>query len=135
MKNNLVKLAFILPGLLILSWGAFYHFSIQSWSSITLPITGYDPRNLLSGHYIQYEIQWNKIDCNEVFKGSCPKANFAGRNRFYVPESNAKKLDELLARNSNNEQFSIVYAYKLGEKAIAKKLLINNIVWSEYLKQ
>ena len=48
----------------------------NSGVDIKLPVMGYDPRDLLSGHYIQYQIDWEKADCNQFEDSVCHKDNF-----------------------------------------------------------
>lgn len=43
---------------LTLSWGRM-EYLLQIKEKYVVPIVGYDPRDLLSGHYIQYRIEWN----------------------------------------------------------------------------
>ena len=43
---------------------------------VTVRIAGYDPRDLLSGHYIAYTIDWENTDCGQFENGICPKEAF-----------------------------------------------------------
>lgn len=72
MKNNAFILL-LLPVVGIGAWMLYLASFTQSAEIITLPVRGYDPRNLLSGHYIQYQIDWERADCNQSnWKGSVP---------------------------------------------------------------
>ena len=101
---------------------------------------GYDPRDLLSGHYIQYQIDWDSTDCSQFRNGQCPEKDFCkearwGRQcRFYIPEDKARDLDELFRkRNDTDTKFEVVYSYRPGQKAVAKQLLINGQDWRNAL--
>jgi len=111
---------------------------------VTVKIEGYDPRDLLSGHYIAYTIDWDKTDCKQFPQQICPKEDFFNiakqtfwRNsfRFYIPEQYAQELDDTLRNNSEkNNVFEIVYSYAPGLLPLAKRLLINGKDWREYLR-
>ena len=86
---------------------------------------GYDPRSLLSGHFLTYRVlypsqtkeicptdfrpsvyvclktkgvSFKKVPyCKPFIKGECVLGRFkAGIERFYIPEKDAKKLDKKL---------------------------------------
>ena len=66
-------LAVIIPvlGLLVLIGRAEY--AVRSGESWLIPITGYDPRDLLHGHFLRYQFQfnWQGIDtCGSSFERS-----------------------------------------------------------------
>ncbi|MBP5404229.1 MAG: GDYXXLXY domain-containing protein [Elusimicrobiaceae bacterium] len=140
MKNKLLALSFAIPFLCLLAWTLHLTWQRSHGLEITVPVTGYDPRDLLSGHYIQYEIDWAQADCTQFPGGKCLRENFCkkarwGRQcRFYIPETDAKRLDNLF-RKRNNEtlKFEVVYSYTPGQPAIAKQLLINSQDWREYI--
>ncbi|MCL2673143.1 MAG: hypothetical protein FWF01_01990 [Alphaproteobacteria bacterium] len=92
---------------------------------VVVAITGYDPRDLLSGRYIEYVIDWDNTDCSQFSDAVCPKDEFPQRSRFYVPEAYADNLDRLFASRGQELQFAVVYAYARGHRPVAKELLIN----------
>ena len=47
-----------------------------SLPEVTLRISGYDPRDLLSGHYIVYTIDWDDTDCKQFKDRQCPISEF-----------------------------------------------------------
>ena len=141
MNRKFIGIIFGLPILALAFWGAILRIQMNSGFELKLPITGYDPRDLLSGHYIQYQIDWNKVDCTLFEEKECPEDNFCvegrwgGRQcRFYIPEEYAKKLDNLFRKkNSEDLIFEVVYSYKKGFNPIAKELLINGKKWNEFM--
>lgn len=140
MKKYLLAVLF-LPFIFLLGWVLFLTATRNSGAEITVSITGYDPRDLLSGHYIAYQIDWERTDCTQFVNKICPKDEFCkegrwGREcRFYIPEDKAKDLDNLFARrNQNNLKFEVVYSYLEGRTPMAKRLLINGNNWQEYMR-
>ena len=96
---------------------------------------GYDPRDLLSGHYIRYRIDWDKTDLQQFENKSFTKQDFVDSlnktsYRFYVSERHAKYLEKLLmetwnVKEENKKKIEVVYSYKKGKHPIAKKLLVD----------
>jgi hypothetical protein len=125
----------------MLGWTAWLYAQKTNGKEVKVAITGYDPRDLLSGHYIQYTIDWEKTDCSQFAGKICPRDEFCkqkkwGREcRFYIPEANAKQLNTLfLQRNSTDMVFEVVYSYNKGFEPLAKQLLINGQDWHYSIK-
>lgn len=140
MKAKILAICFALPFVCLLIWTLSLSWHHQQGTAIKVPITGYDPRDLLSGHYIQYQIDWDHTDCTQFPQQLCPHQDFCkaarwGRQcRFYIPERHARALDNLFRqRNNEDMKFEIVYSYTPGRQAMAKRLLINGRDWWESL--
>lgn len=143
MKKYLLLIFLAIPWFCLLGWTIYLNTTKNSGTEITVAISGYDPRELLAGHYIAYVIDWENTDCSQFPEKVCPKKrNFCkkvfthrgAQCRFYIPEKDAKTLDDLLLhKNKNDLKFEIVYSYKKGRMPMAKKLLINGNDWREYL--
>ena len=140
--NNKIYLLFLFvaPLLCLMVWTGSLYMQRSNGVDIKVAVTGYDPRDLLSGHYISYTIDWEKTDCAQFPDGVChtdafcKEMSWRGRQcRFYVPEQYARSLDTLF-RNRNNEDmvFEVIYSYSKGHKAIAKQLLINGKDWHDF---
>ena len=136
MKKPFLAVALFLPLVCLLGWTLFLSFSQHISGEVKVSVMGYDPRDLLSGHYIAYQIDWDKTDCSQFRGGKCPSEEFCherrwGRQcRFYIPEEHAKKLDDLFRHRSlTGTQFEVIYAYRPGHKPMAKELLINGKPW------
>lgn len=131
--SKLKVLFLFLPFIGLACWMMYYINFIQSSYEVILPITGYDPRNLLSGHYIEFNIDWSRANCNQAdWNGTCQKDAFSGVNRYYVPENKAVSIESII--NKENLSSEIVFAYQKDEKAIVKDLLIEGKTWQEYLQ-
>ena len=141
MKSKLLAGVLLTPFFILILWVAFLCYQRHGGMDVTVAVTGYDPRDLLSGHYIAYQIDWDKTDCKQFPNAVCPKNDFCvearwGRQcRFYIPEKYARRLDRLFwNRREENLTFNIVYSYHPGKKAIAKTLLINGRDWHDFVK-
>ena len=138
MNKKLWIAALALPWVCLLVWTLSLTVQRFRGSEVTVRVMGYDPRDLLSGHYIAYEIDWEHTDCTQFANGICPQEEFCkearwGRQcRFYVPETQAQRLDKLF-RQSGENRFEVIYAYKPGQTPIAKQLLINGKDWQNQL--
>ena len=141
MNKKILALLLFAPLIALCSWTASLYARQAAGREVRVAVRGYDPRDLLSGHYIRYTIDWGRTDCGQFFNGVCPRNEFCkearwGRQcRFYIPEANAKELDGLFRRrNSTNMLFEVIYSYKKGSEPLAKQLLINGKDWRESLK-
>lgn len=135
-----------LAGLML--WTGYIEYQSRTLPEVTVPIQGFDPRSLLSGHYISYRIDWKKTDCRQFAENKCPTddefydydsayswGGYYGQHRFYIPQEKAKDLDNMFLKSTQNgDVFEVVYAYKKGFQPIAKRLLINGNNWQEALK-
>lgn len=138
-KKRLILL--IIPYVVLLFWIIFLFVQKMSGYNVILPIQGYDPRDLISGHYIQYQIDWKQSDCSQFEGNKCPKNDFCishrwGRQcRFYVSEKYAGKLDKLFRQRNENLRFEVIYSYQKDKQAMAKELLINGKNWLDFIKE
>lgn len=142
MKKYILLVFLFIPCFCLLGWTIFLNSTRNTGTDIKVSVAGYDPVELLAGHYISYQIDWENTDCNQFPNKVCPKNNFCKENkwnrgtrqcRFYVPEKDAKSLDELLRNQTkNNVKFEVLYSYKKGHAPIAKQLLINGHDWHKY---
>ena len=124
----------LLPFIVMCVWALNYDRIIRDGKEVVLPITGYDPRNLLSGHYIEFQIEWVKANCYQAdWNGTCPRAAFTDISRYYIPESSARTLERFV--NSDSVKTEIIFAYKNGKRPLAKQLLIDGQPWQNYLNK
>lgn len=141
MKTKILAVCFTLPFVCLVVWTLCLTWQRNHGTEVKVAVMGYDPRDLLSGHYIQYQIDWDKTDCTQFENNICPKENFCregrwGRQcRFYVPEEYAKQLDELFRKRNNPQTtFEVIYSYTPGQGAMAKELLIGGKNWRESVR-
>lgn len=144
MKKYLTLILTAIPVVLLACLTLYLAIVRSQLPEVTVRIAGYDPRDLLSGHYIAYTIDWQQTDCKQFEGAVCPEQEFYraaangswGRQyRFYIPEQYAGVLDHTFRQSSTNgDIFEVVYGYAPGFTPRAKKLLINGREWQQYLK-
>ena len=143
MQKLKIIAALTFPILVLVLWVIFLTVKSMMLPEVTVRIGGYDPRDLLSGHYIAYTIDWAKTDCSQFEDKICPEKEFKsyatkafwGRQfRFYIPEQYAHELDTMFRNGSGNHVFEVVYKYAPGVKPLAKDLLIDGKPWQEVIK-
>lgn len=60
-RKALAALAF--PGIYLLGWCLYLSATIAGGTIVQLPVEGYDPRDLLRGHYIRYRLSQGSASC------------------------------------------------------------------------
>lgn len=148
-KKIILIIALLFPILFLLQLTAYKKHILESGYEVTLPVTGYDPRDLLSGHYITYTVDYGvtplcndraqiyegyiclntktfspqpESGCQHFIRGVCKYGHFdAGIERFYVPEDKAAILDKKVREN----KASIIVSIMPNGHAQVKDLLIN----------
>lgn len=99
---------------------------------VRVAVRGYDPRDLLSGHYLNLQTNWEKTDCSQFEGNICPKEEFLDIYKFFIPEDAAENLDSIISRNSDNLTFELGFKYKKGKKPLLKDLWIDGQKWSKW---
>lgn len=135
MKNKLLLSVLLVPVICLFIWNCFLWYDKESGTEITVRISGYDPRDLLSGHYIRYTIDWDKTDLHQFENKFVTKDDFVDSlnktsYRFYVPEKHAKYLNKILmeswyVKEEDKKKIEVVFSFTKGKHPIAKKLLLN----------
>lgn len=150
--------AIAFPIVLLLAFMLHKQRVVSQGARVVLKITGYDPRDLLSGHYLIYNVEYgvNAVctsdtnlaeayvclgdgtfrfgsvrDCGLAIAGKCENSRFvAGIERFYVPQENAQELEKhVMGKNA-----SIELAIKNGRAQVVD-LLIEGKSWREKIKE
>jgi len=134
MKNrSLLLLALFSPLLVLTIWAAELEIRYIMSPKVLISATGYDPRDLLSGHYLNLRLDWNNTDCTQFEGNICDKKNFNKRYRYYLPEKEAKALDKVLARQ--NLGLLLEFSYTQGREPILRNLFIENLPWKEWTQK
>ncbi len=153
-KENKLKMALAIPILCLLLLVGYKKYILSYGHEVKLPIIGYDPRDLLSGQYLVYTIDYgvkvcsdksgrkdafvclsNKTfaynkskNCKVFIKGECYRGRFsAGIEKYFIPEKRAKKLEDLI----RDKKAHIILSVTKSGVAQIKELLIDNKPWSE----
>ncbi len=123
-KYGYIALVF-LPIIALLFWVAMIEVQRGQGKEVVVRLRGYDPRDLLSGHYIQYWLDWDKTDCSQFENNVCPIFSFERVGRYYVPEDKALLLEKLIRDNGAE----MIFSYQKGMKPLVLKLLVNGEPW------
>lgn len=149
------KILLYVPVITLLLWLVSIQMALDTAERVVLPVEGYDPRDLLSGHYLQirtrYPIRTDAnasgqklffcFDNSRLFlkKPDRCKVFIAGENRygrfsdgvdrFYVPEDKAEPLERLLREGSRKAE--IVLSVDRNGSAYATDLLFDGKSWKE----
>jgi uncharacterized membrane-anchored protein len=154
--KKMLVMALLFPILALAALTAYREYVFSYGDEVTLPISGYDPRDLLAGHYLTYRIDYG-IDgicsppsaqqttgfvclepkvfsysapksCSKLIRGVCNYGRFeAGIERYYVPENQAKRLEEQIRAKTA----SIVLSVTHHGEAQVKDLLVNGQSWKK----
>jgi uncharacterized membrane-anchored protein len=151
MSNRWIWLALALPLACIVLAVARAELFVQRAQELSLPIQGYDPRDLLQGHYLQFRLAVSTAHgaeacasgecclclmrvqgqlpadtsvstCREA-RGACSAAlplSAAERSwRFYVPESQARELEQALrAAHAEGRAYAVLAIERSGEARV-----------------
>lgn len=96
MKKQISILLLTIPAIILLGWLGMLHFPYVSAPKVTIAVSGYDPRDLLSGHYLNLRLDWDKTECKQFADNICPKERFKENYRYYLPEEEAKAAEKEL---------------------------------------
>lgn len=116
-----------LPVIILLMWVTTVVFERNMGREVIVRISGYDPRDLLSGHYINYTLDWLRTDCKQFKHDICPVDEFDTVGRFYVAQDKAQALDRDIQDRNNTAE--LVFSYKEGIKPYVIRLLLNGQEW------
>jgi len=130
MKKYFVLLVLLFPAFFFMAWIGVLVNRVDQAQLVEVPITGYDPRDILRGHYLRY-----RIDSRSFYRSDYPDCQLptGSNNRYFIPEKESAQLDSLFRQNQH--RFSIVFSCRKGHKAIAKELLIDGRDWRDVIKE
>ena len=151
--KSFLIIALLFPIITLLTLTSYKKHLLESGYVVTLKVSGYDPRDLLSGHYLIYTVDYGMndlcrnystiqsayicldtktfsvmpdISCKHFIAGTCNYGRFeAGIEKFYIPEEKAVMLDKKI----RGKQASIVISVSPGGHAQVKDLLIDGKSW------
>ena len=154
-KRKTLIVSLVSPIVALVLLASYKKYVSESGAEVRLPIDGYDPRDILSGHYLVYRIDYGIAgicedrsrqgeayaclepkgfsyekpeSCKLLIQGSCHYGRFeAGVEKFFVPEEKAKQLETMI----RSETAEIMLSIPLNGKAQVKDLLINGRPWDE----
>ena len=107
--KRLYMAAVIFPILTLAGWVGFLQYSLWHQPRVQIAVSGYDPRNLLSGHYLSLQLDWDKTDCRQFSGAVCPQERFRDRYVYYVPETDARALERLIAEGKHRIELRFAF--------------------------
>jgi uncharacterized membrane-anchored protein len=156
LHRNFLIFAILFPVLLMFALMVYKQRIVSQGTRVILKISGYDPRDLLSGHYLLFRVNYGVTpgcndheaepayvcltkqtfeygepkDCAVAIAGICQSGRFvAGIERFYVPQENAFELE----KHVRGKDASIELAIKNGKAQIVD-LLIEGQSWRKKIE-
>lgn len=135
-KRKFLIATVLLPVVFFVAWITSLEMqSIWKTQEVKIAVKGYDPRDLLSGHYISLRVDWANTDCQQFADKSCPLDGFDAVYRFYMPEQEAQQLDKEIRQQGDLLKMKLVFLYAPQQAPSLKNLMINGATWQEYLNQ
>lgn len=152
MKKRMLALG--IPCFVLLVMAAYHQVLIMTAPEHEFEIEGYDPRDLLSGHYLQFRVKYptdikceqpqpasmcvspsvrlmtgnNFEGCRQWINGICNYGIFSDNlTRFYIPADRAAVLEAAIQKG----RATVKVAVSQGN-AVIKDLLINGKSWREF---
>lgn len=137
LKKYTYPLLVFTPAIILLIWLGIILCQIYGGNKVNVRIQGYDPRDLLSGRYIRYTLDWKNTDCTQFADNLCPENEFSKYKltygRYYVPENLAKPLEKALADRNNKAE--LIFSYQKGKQPFILSLSVNGKEWKKSLLQ
>jgi len=132
MRNKYLLITWLVLPIVVLT-GLIINLEINlhSEKTVIVRMLGYDPVDLLSGHYLHLQPDWSKTDCHQFELNICPSERFAYTYRYYLPEFDAVKIDRLI--RYKNPKIDMVFTYQGQSNPLVKGLLIDGKNWQDWL--
>lgn len=132
MKKHFLITALTFPVVLM---GAVmgYHGYMSSFDEVEIAATGYDPRDILAGHYLNLQLDWNKTDCTQFSGNVCPKKEFDKVYNFYISRQSAITLEA--AVNNRDNDVKLLFSYRQGKKPQLTNMKINGISYEKFVEE
>lgn len=178
MSKSMKYALLFLPILALAGLTLLHEYRRSTGTVWTVPIAGYDPRDMLRGHYLQYQFEWDLTGPGSCSGEDCalctdeperfnPPARLVPRNeagvcasfisvstapfnpadgiyiagardnltRYYVPESEALRLQTLLAQGDEAPEFSIALRVTDTGTAYIDTLYVDGEPLEEWLRR
>ncbi|MCB1180293.1 MAG: GDYXXLXY domain-containing protein [Leptospiraceae bacterium] len=135
MKKNLFVISILIPILALFFLTIKKAYTVSSGEKFELNIAGFDPIDLLSGHYVTYRVDYGfdpcypdevqcicveknsfttyatecgSFDCKNFIKGKCIKGRFkANLEKYFIPEDKAEEIDRIVRIGKSRVRFSL----------------------------
>ena len=160
MRNKIIACAFALT--VLFGWAIYHTVNSNIGQIVEIKVSGYDPRDLLSGHYLTYTVDYDNFkhaDCRNfqsepavylclaigklsakkpadclAVKGICRYSRFvAGIERFYIPQDYAPKLDAALRAGKHDAKIKVLITR--GGKTYVKDMFFDGISAKDFARR
>lgn len=131
-KKVWLGLALAFPIITLSAWTWYVEEGIKNAPEMTIRAEGYDPRSLISGHYLYLRLNWQDTDCTQFDDDLCHPNRFESVYKYYIPEDVAPQLDKAVRKK--NVKVDLVFAYPENKNPYLKRMMINNEPWKDWLK-
>lgn len=156
------KILLALPVVAWTVWALAAQFGAMDGTRVVLPVRGFDPRDILAGHYLAVGADYSgfenecaaenksgdaffcpdartvrmgrNAECAGFIRGWCASGTFRdGAERFYIPEKSAVALDKAV----RDEKLSPQIVLNVGKDGAARPvdLILDGVPYREYLKR
>jgi uncharacterized membrane-anchored protein len=159
MKNFMRIILLALPLMIVAGWAGYHEVNSRIGTEVIFKVRGYDPRDLLAGHYLTYEVVYDppimkcennkpvfaclatgevssELDeeCEVSLRGTCYWGRFRGNiERFYVPEAYARDLDRALRFEEVDAKIKVFVTNK--GVGYVKEMYFNDLTADDFLAQ
>lgn len=136
LKRNLFIASLVFPIAVLFVWIGWMEYDIRCSSEVRISAEGYDPRSLISGHYLSLRLNWQKTDCNQFPQQVCERSRFDSVYKYYLPEDDAQYMDTFILqaeRESKEVNIELVFAIRAGKRPYLKNMLVNGQPWEQWL--
>lgn len=134
-KNKKLFAALVFPIAVLAVWTGWLQYNQRAViRRVTVSVSGYDPRDLLSGHYVNLQPDWKNTDCSQFVDNVCPQKDFKKFYIYYLPEQDAPFLEKLMQRQKHRPKTDLVFVYGFGKEPVPENLLIDGEDWQTGLQ-
>ncbi len=121
------------PVIILAAWCGVLHYQNTTSQTVKIAVQGYDPKDILSGHYLNLRPDWRKTDCSQFPNNICPQEKFNTSYRYFLEEQSARKLDKLIT--AKQPELTLELTWKQGKTPQIKQLFIESLPWQTWLQQ
>lgn len=132
-RKPLLLAALLMPIAVLSLWVGYIQYHINHAPEIIIRAEGFDPRSLISGHYLSLRLNWQNTNCKQFGDNLCHPGRFESVYNYYLPEKEAMQIDKYI-RTNRKLKIELVFAYPENKKPHLKRLLLGGKDWKDWLK-
>lgn len=128
--NNKIFYALLFLPAAVLATVMIYYTAMCNFQRVEVAVQGYDPKDFLSGYYMNLQPNWTQTDCNQFADHVCPIREFKTYYRYYINRKQSNKLTE----DVNAGSVKLVFSYQKGKVPMVVDLLVDGRSYFDYIK-